>query len=648
VPDDRIEPAAGAIDRPVDGQVQRRPLRLVHVFAISTGAMFSSGFFLLPGLAADETGPSLPLAYLLAGLLVVPALLSAAELSTAMPHAGGPYHFIRRSLGPAAAIVGALGLWVAMILKAAFALVGVGAYLTLVLDVPIEPVAAGLAVVFTALNILGAKESAGLQIVLVAVLLAVLVAFTASGVVEVVAGTRPDLGEAFSPFFTDGIVGLFAATGMVFVSYAGLLQVASVAGEVDRPERTIPRGLMLSLATATVFYVAGTFLMVAVLQPEELRDDETPVATAVEAFALPLGLWLVIAAALAAFASTGNAGIMSASRYPLALASDGLLWSRFGRLGRFGTPTLAVILTGAVTAAAVLLLEVDGIAKAASAVLLVVFAMLHLAVVILRRSRVPDYQPPFRAPLYPWTQLLGVVASIVLLLDLGALAVGLTVGVVTSGLAWYAFHARTRVDDPGAAVRAFRRARTRPLGLDALEDVVPRSADRAPELLERAVVTAVEPGADLDEVVDVCARSLAHRMGVGEEVARRWVHSSHLLDARSEGGALAIHEVLIDAGREPAVAVAWSPRDSNGGGAGDAGDRHRGPTAVVVIGPVEQRERMLRVAGLLATQLDDQRLADAWPTGGEGDRHDGARDLLVRDAIRRQGGDPHAEDPPAG
>jgi basic amino acid/polyamine antiporter, APA family len=111
-------------------------LGLVHVFAIGAGAMFSSGFFLLPGLAADETGPSLPLAYLLAGVLVLPTMLSVTELAVAMPFAGGPYHFFRRALGPSAATVGALGLWVALVLKSSFALVGIDAYLGIVWDLP--------------------------------------------------------------------------------------------------------------------------------------------------------------------------------------------------------------------------------------------------------------------------------------------------------------------------------------------------------------------------------------------------------------------------------------------------------------------------------------------------------------------------------
>ena len=154
----------------------RKELGLYDVYAISTGAMFSSGFFLLPGLAAAKTGPSVALAYLVASIFILPAMLSVAELATAMPRAGGAYYFLDRALGPLVGTVGGLGTWVALILKSAFALVGMGAYLALYVDVPIKPLAVGLPVVFAVINVVGAKETSGLQRVLVTALVAIMAA----------------------------------------------------------------------------------------------------------------------------------------------------------------------------------------------------------------------------------------------------------------------------------------------------------------------------------------------------------------------------------------------------------------------------------------------------------------------------------------
>ena len=140
-----------------------RSLTLFDVYAISTGAMFSSGLFLLPGIAAATTGESVFLAYFVAGFLILPAMYAMAELSTAMPKAGGTYYFLDRAMGPMMGTVGGLGSWVAVIFKSAFALVGMGAYLGLYLDLPFSITAMVLAVAFGALNIFGAKETTALQ-----------------------------------------------------------------------------------------------------------------------------------------------------------------------------------------------------------------------------------------------------------------------------------------------------------------------------------------------------------------------------------------------------------------------------------------------------------------------------------------------------
>ena len=98
-----------------DDKKLKKNLTLFDVYAGSTGAMFSSGFFLLPGIAASYTGDSVYLAYLLAGFLIIPAMLCMAELSTAMPKAGGTYYFLDRALGPLFGTIGGLGSWIAVV-----------------------------------------------------------------------------------------------------------------------------------------------------------------------------------------------------------------------------------------------------------------------------------------------------------------------------------------------------------------------------------------------------------------------------------------------------------------------------------------------------------------------------------------------------
>jgi len=501
-----------------------KSLTLFDVYAISTGAMFSSGFFLLPGIAAAETGPSVILAYLVAGLLILPPMFSMAELSTAMPKAGGAYYFLDRSLGPLAGTVGGLGTWLALVFKSAFALIGMGAYLAIFFDVPIKPLAAALTVAFAALNVFGAKETSGLQRVLVAILVSVLVFYLVQGFIAVSGLESGRVRDQVLPAFPFGATGFASTIGLVFVSYAGLTKVASVAEEVQDPDRNIPLGMVLSLITATAIYVLGVFVMVTVLDADALRSDLTPVATSGELFMnwLPgaTGLILIVVAAIAAFASTGNAGILSASRYPLAMARDRLVPAGFSKLGRFGTPTLSILVTAGLMVLIIFGLSEEGVAKLASAFQLLIFALLNLAVIIMRESGIPSYAPGFRSPLYPWMQAAGIVIALLLIAEMGNLSILFTAAIVVAGIGWYFYYAQQYVAREGAIYHLFARlGQFRYEGLDSelhtiLEEKGVGDASDFDRLVARASVIHLDEPKLYDDVVHDVAAHLAETTGL--------------------------------------------------------------------------------------------------------------------------------------
>lgn len=432
----------------------KKNLTLFDVYAMSTGAMFSSGLFLLPGIAASYTGSSVWLAYLLAGFLILPAMYCMAELSTAMPKAGGTYYFLDRSMGPLMGTIGGLGSWIAVVFKSAFALVGMGAYLGIYLELPFTITAILLTIAFGLINVFGAKETTFLQRILVTTLVVILIAFVIFGL------KYTGIAKAFTPdknygaFFKSGLVGFVSTIGLVFVSYAGLTKVASVAEEVQNPDRNIPLGMTLSLITATIIYTLGTMILIRVLEPNELYNSLTPIADAGRVFLdwvpYDLGILLIVIAAIAAFASTGNAGIMSASRYPYAMAKDKLVPASLSKIGRFGTPTTAIIVTVIAMIAVLLLFDVASVAKLASAFQLLLFGLVCIAVIVMRESKIPTYKPGYRAPFYPWLQILGILISFWLIIEMGILAIAFT-GMVTIGcVLWYQFYASGKMERRGA------------------------------------------------------------------------------------------------------------------------------------------------------------------------------------------------------
>ncbi|MFT7580009.1 MAG: APA family basic amino acid/polyamine antiporter [Myxococcota bacterium] len=517
---------------PPEGLTKKLGLR--DVYAISTGAMFGSGFFLLPGVAAAQTGSSVALAYVCAAILAIPAMLCVAELSTAMPKAGGAYFFLERALGPLAGTIGGLGTWLALVLKSAFALLGMGAYLAIVVDIPIKPLAVALTMIFGAVNVIGAKESAGLQRMLVYALIGIVTYFIAEAAFTVLAVQDADLTYSnLGPFLPEGLEGFVATIGLVFVSYAGLTKVASVAEEVQNPDRNLPLGMALSLLTAAVLYGVGIFLLNALLPAATFHTDLTPLASAVEpAFQLMPGdvaLPLMIIAAFAAFASTANAGVMASSRYPYAMARDGLVSPRFIKLSRFGTPTLGILATCVLMIIFIVGFDITAVAKLASAFQLMLFALLGLAVIVMRESQLSYYRPGFKLPFYPWLPLVGILIPVVLIAMMGAMTILLTLAAVLLCAAWYVVYVRHRVSGrAGAIYHVFRRLGQRAHhSLDAeLRAIVAErggvEVDAYESLVERARVVDIAGTFSFAELSDRVGAEAAEAYGLdGRWLAQR-------------------------------------------------------------------------------------------------------------------------------
>jgi len=449
-----------------------RDLGLPSVLAISVGAMIGSGIFILPALALEIAGPAVIVAYGLAGLLVVPAALSKSEMATAMPEAGGTYIYIERGMGPLLGTIAGVGTWFSLSFKGALALVGGVPYLLLLLDLPLKPVALGLAAVLILVNIAGAKQTGRLQVAIVVVMLAALGWFAA--------GSAPSVESAnYAAFFADGVSGLLAATGLVFVSYAGVTKVASVAEEVEDPGRNIPLGILGSLAFTTVLYVAIVAVLVGVTDPGTVAGSLTPVAVAAEATLGRAGVVAVILAAVLALVSTANAGILSSSRYPFAMSRDRLAPPSLSSVSeRFGTPVTSITLTGAVLLVLIAFVPILDIAKLASAFQIMVFALINVALVAFREGSA-EYDPEFTSPLYPWVQIFGAVTGVLLLTQMGTTALLGAAAIIVGSVVWYLVYVRSRVDREGAATDAIRRQ----VGRETLTEVASVNDDSTHEVL---------------------------------------------------------------------------------------------------------------------------------------------------------------------
>ncbi len=480
----------------------KKELGLIDVYAIATGTTLSAGFFLLPGLAAVYAGPAIIISYLLAAVPLIPAMFSIVELATAMPRAGGVYYFLDRSLGPFFGTIGGIGTWLALVLKVTFALIGMGAYIAIFFpSVPIVPTAIAIAIVLGILNLFGAKKSGNLQILLVIGLLSLLAVF-------IFGGFKSIDSSHFNGFWSAGFEGIISTAGLVYISYVGVTKIASLAEEVKDPERNLPLGIFLALGTAIVIYGLGMYVIVGVVPMNVLKGDLTPVATAALKIFGKWGEILLSVAALLAFISVANAGTLSASRYPLAMSRDHIIQNFFRKLSKRGTPIYAILVTVLTIVIILLLFDPTGIAKLASAFQLFMFALVCLAVIIMRESKLDSYDPGYKSPLYPWLHLFGIGTAVYLIIEMGFLPIVFSLGLIVISIVWYWFYARKRVIRTGAIYHVFERlGRQRYEGLDSelrgiLKEKGLRKDDPFDQIVTRAKVFDLKKEMNFEEVLD--------------------------------------------------------------------------------------------------------------------------------------------------
>ena len=508
-----------------------RDLGLKSVIAISMGAMIGSGIFILPGIAMAEAGPSVILAFVIAAILVFPAAVSIAELGTAMPEAGGDYIFIERGMGPAAGTIAGLGTWLMLMFKGALALVGGMLYLGPVFErfdldlssaivgptevaiagvsytfeiIQLDMIAVVVGILLIAVNVVGVKQTGGLQKILVIVMLFILGGFVAATLGNI---EFASYGGDLDGFLSEGTGGLIAATATVLISYGGVTKVAAVAEEIENPGRNLPLGLLGSLGLTTALYALIVFVLVGTVDADTLQGSDVPMVDGVEPLFGFAAVLLIVIAAMFALISTANAGILTASRYPFALSRDNLLPDTFGAVNaRFRTPMTAILITGGVMLFIILVLPVEQIAKTAGAFQIVVYVLVCGSLVAFRRREPEWYDPEFKSPLYPWIQLFGIISGIFILTQMELLPQAGGVGIALLGGLLYLFYGRSQVDRTGLVGEAI------------IDHIEPGPDDDTPyrvlvpvanpeterKLLEIAAATA----ADVDEDAELVAMNV--------------------------------------------------------------------------------------------------------------------------------------------
>ena len=520
----------------------KKALGTKEIFSMAAGAMISSGLFVLPSVVYAVGGPSIILSYIFASFLMIPAVLSKTELATAMPKSGGTYFFVHRSMGPLFGTFAGFASWFSLSLKSAFAIAGLG--IVLYPYVGIIPggrlIAVGFILVLTLLNLLSVRESGTVQVVTVGLLIAIILFYIFGGLNHV------DV-HRYVPFKIGGWKAVFTVTGMVFISYGGLTKVASVAEEVRDPGRTIRRGMFSAYIVVSILYVLTVFVTVGLLTGEEIVHAAAPISLGASRFAGRAGAGLLYVAATFAFITTANAGLLAASRVPLAMAKDNLMPAFFSRVNiRLKTPVVSILFTSFFMILVILFLDLESLVKVASTMMLLLFTFVNVSVIIMRESRIVSYKPKFRSPLYPYAQIAGIAFYIALILQMGRIPLLITVGFGLGTVSWYFLYSKRRNRRESDLISVVEKATSREIRSDSLtrelkEILIERDEiveDRFDHIIKNAEIIDVQESIDFRKLFDIISGVFAQRF----DMPASKIHE--LLLKREQESTTVIHEGL--------------------------------------------------------------------------------------------------------
>ena len=587
----------------------KKELGLLEVFCIASGAMISSGLFILPGLAYSYGGPAIVVSYFLAGLISMTGMLSIAEMATAMPKAGGDYFYNTRGFGAAVGTISGLLSWFSISLKAAFALIGMAAFTKLVLPgFDIRIIAVTLSITFMFINILGVKESGRFQVILVVSLLTLMTVYIFFGL------TKVSL-ERFIPFAPYGLESIVKTAGFVFTSYGGLLYISSVAEEVKNPNRNIPLGLILSLIVVSVFYTLMVFVTVGVVPGDELLGSLTPISDGAQYI---IGHWGRIAlslAAILAFVSTANGGLLSASRYPLSLSRDGLMPNFLSKISKkYKTPYVSIILT-TVFLVLFLLLELEVLVKAVSTSVILANILACLALIVLRESKLQNYRPVFKSPLYPYLQIAGVIAFSFLLFEMGLSSYLIMSLLIVVGFFTYWFYGRIRTDRESALLYLLERVTSKDITSYTLETELKEiiherdniSEDHFDQTIKKCHILDIDGGCQLEDFFLLAASEIQKDLNCSTEDIFNALIKREKEFSTAIGQNLAIPHVIVTGKETFSILIARSRE-----GIFFSMEYPKIQTVFVIAGSKDQRAFHLRALAAIAQIVNDPDFNKKW------------------------------------
>jgi amino acid transporter len=414
-----------------------RDLGLFDATMIGIGAMIGAGIFVLTGIAAGEAGPASLLAFALNGLVTFLTALCYAELASAYPKSGGGYSYIRKAFPGPVGFVSGWMLWFCYIIACALYARGFGSYFwefiqhyfpgcsqfvfqAMGYHAPVLMMTILVGIVFIGINMRGTALTGNVENVITVAKIVILSIFILYGIRQIF--QIPSAAAAnFRPFFPKGFGGVVMAMGLTFIAFEGYDLIATVAEEIKKPEKTIPRATLISLVVTISIYILVLVVCIGAIRPDSGtsweflgRYQETAIAKAAENFMPFFGIALIIFGGLLSTISALNATILASSRVAFSMSRDKMLPRSLSTIHPHQrTPHIAIAVTGIIMLVMAVLFPIHVIGSAASVMFLLTFTLVDLSLIALRR-KFPELKGGFKVPLYPFTPIAAIILNLFL------------------------------------------------------------------------------------------------------------------------------------------------------------------------------------------------------------------------------------------
>ena len=424
----------------------KQTLNLFDATSIGIGAIIGAGIFVVLGLATGYAGPSVIISMIIAGVVASFTAFSFAELGSAIPREGGAYAYAYELISPFAAfVVGCLWLFAQVVAGAAISLGFAGYFVTIFPILPVKIIAVLAAATLTGLNIVGIKQSATINDILVLTKIAILCLFIGFGLFHI-------NFQNFSTFSPNGIFGILEGAGFIFFAYIGFGRIVTLGEEVKNPQRTLPLSILLALTISVIIYILTGFTATGLQDYRILAQSGSPLADAAAATGNNLLVAAVSLGALIATVSVLLTNLIGLSRVSFAMARDGQLTKTAAKISsRFRTPYISILIMGTITALLPLVLDLKQTVAITSFGILSTHVVVNLSAIRLRK--IMPHSTTFKVPFYPLIPLLSIVSCIILMFSLPEESWIVAAVIVASSASFYYLRSKRRPKKATSALK---------------------------------------------------------------------------------------------------------------------------------------------------------------------------------------------------